>query len=101
MSSAQILAEAADWADTSPNARNEIFNIANGDTFRWQHMWPKIAKMFDMDYPDPIPCLHRRDEDTGAGAQLARGARTDQANAIASKPEQRKKRPATVTARKL
>jgi nucleoside-diphosphate-sugar epimerase len=58
MSSAQILVEAADWAGTSPNARNEIFNITNGDTFRWQHMWPKIAKMFDMDYPDPIPCLH-------------------------------------------
>ena len=55
MSSAQILAEAADWAGTSPNARNEIFNITNGDTFRWQHMWPKIAKMFDMDYADPIP----------------------------------------------
>jgi hypothetical protein len=28
-------------------------------------------------------------------------ARTDQANAIASKPEQRTKRPVTVTARKL
>jgi hypothetical protein len=33
MRSAQILAEAADGAGTSSNARNEIFNITNGDTF--------------------------------------------------------------------
>jgi nucleoside-diphosphate-sugar epimerase len=55
VSSADILAEAADWAGTSENAKNEIFNITNGDYFRWQHMWPKIARMFDMDWADPIP----------------------------------------------
>jgi nucleoside-diphosphate-sugar epimerase len=55
VSSADILAEAADWAGTSPNSRNEIFNITNGDYFRWQHMWPKIARMFDMEWADPIP----------------------------------------------
>jgi nucleoside-diphosphate-sugar epimerase len=55
VSSADILAEAADWAGTSPAARNEIFNITNGDYFRWQHMWPKIARMFGMDCVDPTP----------------------------------------------
>jgi nucleoside-diphosphate-sugar epimerase len=55
VSSADVLAEAADWAGTSPNARNEIFNITNGDYFRWQHMWPRIARMFDMQWADPIP----------------------------------------------
>jgi hypothetical protein len=55
LSSADVLAEAADWAGTSPNARNEIFNITNGDYFRWQHMWPRIARMFDMEWADPIP----------------------------------------------
>jgi nucleoside-diphosphate-sugar epimerase len=54
LSSADILAQAADWAGTSPLARNEIFNLTNGDYFRWQHMWPKIAKMFDMEWTDPI-----------------------------------------------
>src|SRR6202167_1580255 len=29
----------------------------NGDTLRWQHMWPRIAKMFDMDIADPVPFL--------------------------------------------
>lgn len=55
VTSADILAQAADWAGTSEGARNEIFNITNGDHFRWQHMWPKIARMFDMDWADPIP----------------------------------------------
>lgn len=55
VSSADILAEAADWAGTTPAARNEIFNITNGDYFRWQHMWPRIAHMFNMDWADPIP----------------------------------------------
>ena len=40
---------------TAKAAQNEIFNITNGDTFRWQHMWPKIAKMLDMDFADPTP----------------------------------------------
>ena len=55
VSSADILAEAADWAGTTDGARNEIFNITNGDYFRWQHLWPRIARMFDMDWADPIP----------------------------------------------
>ena len=55
VSSADILAEAADWAGATPAARNEIFNITNGDYFRWQHMWPRIARMFGMEWADPIP----------------------------------------------
>lgn len=55
VSSADILAQATDWAGTTPAASNEIFNITNGDYFRWQHMWPRIAKMFGMDWADPIP----------------------------------------------
>jgi hypothetical protein len=47
--------EAADRARTSPNARNEIFNITNCDYFRWQHMWPKIARMFRHGVGHPIP----------------------------------------------
>jgi nucleoside-diphosphate-sugar epimerase len=55
LTSADILAEAADWAGTTPAAANGIFNITNGDYFRWQHMFPKIARMFDMDWADPVP----------------------------------------------
>src|ERR1700730_1557569 len=55
VTSAEILAKATDWAGSTPAAANEIFNITNGDYFRWQHMWPRIAKAFQMEYVDQVP----------------------------------------------
>ena len=55
VTSADILAEAADWAGQTPAARGEIFNITNGDYFRWQHMWPKIARAFAIETAEPVP----------------------------------------------
>lgn len=55
VTSAAILARAADWAGGEPAARNEIFNITNGDYFRWEHMWPRIARMFGMEAAWPVP----------------------------------------------
>lgn len=55
VTSADILAEASIWAGTHASAANEIFNITNGDYFRWQHMWPRIANMFGMEVADPVP----------------------------------------------
>jgi len=55
VTSAEILAKATVWAGRSPAANNEIFNITNGDYFRWQHLWPCIAGMFDMPVADPVP----------------------------------------------
>ncbi len=55
VTSADILAEAADWAGASEAARGEIFNITNGDIFRWQHLWPKIARAFRMEVAEPVP----------------------------------------------
>ena len=55
VTSADILAGAADWAGRTPSAANEIFNITNGDYFRWQFMWPRIAKAFRMEVAEPVP----------------------------------------------
>ena len=55
VTSADILAEASDWAGRTEAARGEIYNITNGDYFRWQHMWPKIARAFRMEVADPVP----------------------------------------------
>jgi nucleoside-diphosphate-sugar epimerase len=55
VTSAEILAKAAVWAGETPVAQNEIYNITNGDYFRWQFMWPKIAKSFQMEVAEPIP----------------------------------------------
>lgn len=55
ITSAEILARATAWAGQSETARNEVFNITNGDCFRWKYLWPRIAAMFDMPPADPIP----------------------------------------------
>lgn len=48
-------AEAAYWAATEPRCANQAYNITNGDYFRWQHVWPAIAKVFDMPVAEPQP----------------------------------------------
>jgi nucleoside-diphosphate-sugar epimerase len=55
LTSADILASAAAWAGETKVAANEIFNITNGDYFRWQFMWPRIARMFQMEVAEPVP----------------------------------------------
>ena len=55
VTSADLLARAAIWAGETPAARNELFNVTNGDAFRWQHMWPRIATIFGMEIADPVP----------------------------------------------
>ena len=52
---AELLASATQWALTSQSTSNEIFNITNGDLFRWQHLWPDIAQAFDMPTAPPQP----------------------------------------------
>ena len=41
-------ASAALWASGEPRCALEAFNITNGDYFRWQNLWPKLAAAFDM-----------------------------------------------------
>ena len=45
---AALLSKAIDWAGKDPRAAGEVFNITNGDFFRWRHVWPKVAAVFDM-----------------------------------------------------
>lgn len=55
ITSAEILARATAWAGQSEAARNEIFNITNGDYFRWKYLWPRLAAMFEMPVAEPVP----------------------------------------------
>jgi nucleoside-diphosphate-sugar epimerase len=41
-------ADAGLWAATERRCANQAYNITNGDYFRWQHVWPAIARAFDM-----------------------------------------------------
>lgn len=51
---ASLLARATVWAATNPRTGADEYNIANGDLFRWDQMWPLIAKYFDIEVGDPL-----------------------------------------------
>ena len=58
VSDADVLASATHWAGNCESATEEIYNITNGDCFRWSTLWPIFAEYFDMEYAPPIPiCL--------------------------------------------
>jgi nucleoside-diphosphate-sugar epimerase len=54
VTSAEILAKATVWAGQSDAAKDEIFNITNGDYFRWQYMadksevWGEIVRKHNL-----------------------------------------------------
>lgn len=50
----RIIAKHLLWAATEAGARNEAFNIVNGEVFRWSWLWPKLAAHLGVaaaDYP--------------------------------------------------
>ena len=46
---AGVLAEQMIWAATDPAGADEAFNVVNGDVFRWQWMWGRIAAWFGIE----------------------------------------------------
>jgi nucleoside-diphosphate-sugar epimerase len=64
---ADLLARAIDWSGEAPAARNETFNITNGDVFSWPNIWPAIAEAVGMrpgpDEPFLLQSLGRADWD--------------------------------------
>jgi nucleoside-diphosphate-sugar epimerase len=50
---AAVLNRAMVWCATAETAANEVFNITNGDYFRWRNLWPRLAKFFGMELADP------------------------------------------------
>jgi nucleoside-diphosphate-sugar epimerase len=54
MTDARLLARHLLWAGTTPAARDQAFNVVNGDVFRWSWMWERIASWFELE-PAPFP----------------------------------------------
>lgn len=50
---AELLARASVWAGSSESAKGQVFNVTNGDQFRWSQLWPRFAEHFGMDYAPP------------------------------------------------
>jgi nucleoside-diphosphate-sugar epimerase len=46
MTDARLLARHLEWASTQAAGRNQEFNVVNGDVFRWNWMWARIADWF-------------------------------------------------------
>jgi len=52
MTDARQLARHLLWAATTPAAHDQAFNVVNGDIFRWQWMWARLAGWFGL---EPAP----------------------------------------------
>lgn len=50
---AELLGRATVWAGSAESAANQVFNVTNGDQFRWSGLWPRFAEHFGMDYAAP------------------------------------------------
>jgi len=53
MTDAGLLARHLEWAATTEAARDQAFNIVNGDVFRWSWMWTRLADWFGL---QPAKC---------------------------------------------
>ena len=54
MTDARLLARHLEWAAGAPAARDQAFNVVNGDVFRWSWMWGRLASWFGLE-PAPFP----------------------------------------------
>ncbi|WP_298691915.1 SDR family oxidoreductase [uncultured Sphingomonas sp.] len=78
MTDAGLLARHLLWATQTPAARDQAFNVVNGDVFRWNWMWGRIADWFGL---QPAPFDGRieplEDQMRGADATWRRIAERD------------------------
>src|SRR5689334_12714757 len=50
-----LLARAIAWSGEAKAARNEAFNVTNGDVFTWENIWPAIADALGMKPGKAVP----------------------------------------------
>ncbi len=76
MTDAGQLARHLRWASTTPAAANQAFNIVNGDVFRWQWMWSRIAEWFGIEAApfdgQPAPLEQQMAGDAEVWAEMAK-----------------------------
>jgi nucleoside-diphosphate-sugar epimerase len=46
MTDAGLLARAMKFIATTPACADQAFNVTNGDVFRWERLWPRVALLF-------------------------------------------------------
>src|SRR5690349_9498511 len=50
-----LLARAIAWCGEADAARNEAFNVTNGDVFTWENVWPAVAEGLGMQPGKALP----------------------------------------------
>ena len=56
-----LLARAIAWSGEAETARNEAFNVTNGDVFTWENIWPAIADALGMKPGRAVPLSMARE----------------------------------------
>ncbi len=51
----RVLAKSFVWAARAPEAKNQTFNINNGDVFEWRSVWPAIADVLGVEIGPDSP----------------------------------------------
>jgi hypothetical protein len=51
---AELFGRATLWALGEDKARNEIFNVSNGDVYRWRQMWSELAAFYEIPVAEPL-----------------------------------------------
>jgi nucleoside-diphosphate-sugar epimerase len=64
----ELLARAVSWSTRTASARDQIFNVANGDVYVWPDLWPVIAEEIGIAVGEPQPISLRTYIDARAGA---------------------------------
>ena len=76
MTDARLLARHLEWATTTEAARDQAFNVVNGDVFRWNWMWARLADWFELQpalYPgEGIALEHQLAHAAQIWAEIAR-----------------------------
>jgi nucleoside-diphosphate-sugar epimerase len=73
---ARVIAKQLAWAATAEAARNEAFNITNGDYFRWRWLWPRLAAWFGVEAAGFDGTVHPLEEAMAGDAPLWRDMAT-------------------------
>ncbi|WP_158796410.1 SDR family oxidoreductase [Pedobacter sp. L105] len=50
---AELLAKGMEYVAVNKSAHGEIFNLTNGDIFRWKELWPKFGAYFGVPVDEP------------------------------------------------
>ena len=69
---ARVIAKQLVWAATTEAARNEAYNVVNGDVFRWSWLWGKLADWFGVEAVGFDGTIHPLEVEMASDAELWR-----------------------------